>query len=217
MLGSDMVRSRVHGYLRGARKCGQRYNTVDHYAEVCMRLYLRGRNGAYEAVLPLLHQAELTPMEKGVITPPLMPPMPVPGVNAPPLPPMPPMPTPPEGTDNSANIMPHDGLIIEMSGKVFKPAIVNRILAEIGEVLLDPSKIVNAILVERGCGGYTNQVDKAKGLLGAWGSRNPLVLKAQETRKGTDVVISDESAVSVADADRRTNFLAQAKVVFVIN
>lgn len=200
MLENDRVATRVQGFLRGAEKCGVKYDAQEGHAEVCMRLLLRGRGGAYDVIYPLLKQANLVADAPVVIRP-------TPVTSQPQGPAAPPAATQP----------PHDGLVIEMTGLTFKPAIVNRILNDKGEVLFDPSKIVNTILVERGCGGFTNQVDKAKGLLASWGSQSPKVIQAKEARKGTDAVVSKEDAALILNADQEKSYLSQAKVVFVIN
>lgn len=206
---NDTIRTRVAGYLRGAQPCGVRYDQSSGHAEACMRLNLRGRHGAYEVVLPALQ-------ESGLIPPPMA--SNAPAANFIPRPQSYPTgTTPPMNHLGQQNIPAHDGLIIEMGGQPFKPAMVNRILQPDGQVLFDPSRIVNAILVERGCGGFTNDIGKAVGLLSNWGVRNPLRLKAQKTQQGTDVVVFGKDAALITATDAMSHYLAQAKVVFVIN
>ncbi|MBF0621568.1 MAG: hypothetical protein HQL54_06535 [Magnetococcales bacterium] len=193
MLESDVIRTRVSGFLRGAQKCGVRYDARERYAEVCLRLYMHGEKGAYKAILPTLQEQGMVQqgMSGGIQN-----------VNSAPA-----VSSEPE----------FDGLVIEMAGKNFKPAIVNRILADNGNVIFDPSKIVNAILIERGCGGFTNKVDKAKGLLASWGVKKPLIVKAHDTNKGTDVIVTSSHAASITASDQVSSYLSQAKVVFVVN
>ena len=112
---------------------------------------------------------------------------------------------------------PSDGLVLDVGGLGFKPAIVNRVVTEKGDVVFGPSRVVNSVLIERGCGGFTNQTDKAKGLLATWGSNNPMHLKAVKVQRGTDAVIGVDEAAALYTHDQKTNFLSQAKVVFVIN
>lgn len=218
MLASDTVRTKVSGFLRGARKCGQRFDRDKGFAEVCLRLKLRGKGGAYEVVYPMLEKANLLPPAEEPVK--LTPEQettekPMTEEAAPQAPETAaPVEEPAPAPKVEANF---DGLIIELSGLGFKPAIVNRVLSDNGEVIFDPSKVVNAILVERGCGGFTNQVGKAKGLLASWGAKKPLMLKAKEAHRGTDAVIAGTDAKSVNASDANTAFLSQAKVVFVIN
>ena len=56
----------------------------------------------------------------------------------------------------------YDGLIIDATGQNFRPALINRIFAAKGDVLYDPAKVSQKVLVEQGCGEYTNSVNKAK-------------------------------------------------------
>lgn len=199
MLHSDTVRNHVEGFLRGFKTCGQKYDSAEKYATVCLRLYLNGRGGVYDTLYPTLKKTNVLPD----------------------LPDSPteiaPTPPPPSVSVPAALVARNDGIIIELAGLVFKPAIVNRILNEKGEILFDPSRVVNSILVERGTGGFTSQLGKAKGLLASWGGMEPMIIKAVETRHGTDVVISSEDATRLFAADQKTSFLSQARVVFVIN
>lgn len=187
MLVSDRINSEVQGFLRGAVRCGESYNETQGYAEVCMRLLIRGRGGAYQAILPLL-------AEEGVIEKAAAP-----------------------AAEFTPKMLPvSDGLLVDVRELEFKPAMVNRILTEDGALVFGPSRVVNTVLVERGCGGYTNQIEKGTGLLAVWGSMHPRQITALEVRKGTDVVISAKDAAEVFSNNEKTNFLSQAKVVFLI-
>jgi hypothetical protein len=187
MLLSDRINSEVQGFLRGATRCGESYDQAQGYAEVCMRLLIRGRGGAYEAILPLL--AEEGVIEKAA-------------------------PRAAEFTSEAPLVS--DGLLVDVRNLEFKPAMVNRILTEDGALVFGPSRVVNTVLVERGCGGYTNQMEKGTGLLAVWGSMHPRQVMALEVRKGTDVVISTKDAAEIFSENEKTSFLSQAKVVFLI-
>lgn len=110
----------------------------------------------------------------------------------------------------------YDGLIIDATEQGFRPALINRIFTPRGEVLYDPSKISQKVLVEQGCGEYTNSVDKAKAALETRGVRNPLIVKASGTVSPSDLQVTDEDAVKIFSANQKTNFLAGAKVAFVL-
>ena len=201
MLQNDTVQSRVKGFLRGARSCGRTYHAQERYAEVCLRLYLKGQGGVYDSLYQTLQQEKIISTNDNVI----LSPQPV---------------TPPSSIEkviNPTTAANYDGVIIEMAGVPFKPAIVNRILNKKGDVLFDPSKVVNSILIERGTGGFTNQLGKAKGLLASWNSLKPLLIQAVESQNGTDAIIEDNDAAQMFTSDQKNSFLSQAKVVFVIN
>ena len=111
---------------------------------------------------------------------------------------------------------PYDGLIIDATEQNFRPALINRIFTLKGEVLYDPSKVQEKILVEHGCGDYTNNIEKAKSALQARGVKNPLVVKASGTLNPSDLKVADDDAVKVFSANQKTNFLGSAKVAFVL-
>ena len=198
MLQSDIVRTQIKGFLKGAKSCGKKYDSSEKYGSVCLRLNLKGPGGIYDDVFNTMKAGNMLPgMQNQPMAP--MPTLPPPSVNMP------------------AGMMIHNDGVIIQTGSVFKPAIVNRILNEKGDILFDPSKVVNAILVERGAGGFTGQLSKAKGLLASWGSSDPMIVKAISTRQGTDVVLGMDDSAKMFAADQKTSFLSQAKVVFVIN
>ncbi|WP_353683648.1 hypothetical protein V4D30_07135 [Thermodesulfovibrio sp. 3907-1M] len=110
----------------------------------------------------------------------------------------------------------YDGLIIDAREVNFRPALINRIFTAKGEVLYDPSKISQKVLVEQGCGEYTNSIEKAKAALEKRGVKNPLIIKASGIVTPSDVQISDEDAVKIYSANQKANFFASAKVAFVL-
>ncbi len=109
-----------------------------------------------------------------------------------------------------------DGLILDVTELPFRPALINRVLAENGEVIYDPTKVAQNILVERGAAEYTNDVGKARALLGERGAQNPLVVRAVSVVKNTDVVVSPDNAGEIFTSNQKKNYLEGAKVVFVL-
>lgn len=110
----------------------------------------------------------------------------------------------------------YDGLIIDATGHSFQPALINRIFSAKGEVLYDPAKVSQKVLIEQGCGEYTNSVEKAKAALESRGVKNPLVVKASGTTSKSDLQVSEEDAVAIFSANQKGNFMAGAKVAFVL-
>jgi len=110
----------------------------------------------------------------------------------------------------------HDGLILDATEQNFRPALINRVFTPKGELLYDPSKISQKVLVEQGCGEYTNSVDKARAALESRGVKNPLVVKATGTVTSSDLQVSDEDAVKIFSANQKKGFFAGAKVAFVL-
>lgn len=109
-----------------------------------------------------------------------------------------------------------DGLIIDATEQNFRPALINRIFTPKGEVIYDPSKVSQKVLVEQGCGEYTNSIDKARAALEKRGVKNPLIVKATGTVSPSDLQVSEEDAVRIFSANQKSGFLAGAKVAFVL-
>jgi len=110
----------------------------------------------------------------------------------------------------------YDGLVIDATEQNFKPALINRIFSAKKELLYDPSKVSQKVLVEQGCGEYTNTVDKAKAALESRGIKNPLIVRAIGTVSAADLQVSDDDAVTIFSANQKGNFFAGAKVAFVL-
>jgi len=199
MLESDIIRTRVQGFLRGAIECGKKYYPHRGYAEVCLRLYIKGKGGMYDIMLPLLKGKE-----KGAL------------ISLPEYTPKNILEEMPEVAAPSQLKEVYDGLIVDVRGYNFRPALVNRIITEHHQLVFGPSKVLNDILIERGCGGFTTDLNKAKALLASWGSKNPMIIKPIGVHNFTDVKVSSDTAAAIYVHDQKTNFLSQAKVVFVL-
>jgi hypothetical protein len=113
-------------------------------------------------------------------------------------------------------VQPYDGLIIDATAYAFRPALINRIFNPKGEVLYDPAKISQKVLVEQGCGEYTNSVDKARAALGKRGVKNPLGESASGIVSAADLQVSDEAALQIFGANQSSGFMADARVAFVL-
>jgi len=171
----------------------EEYDRGDQAATVVVRMPLDGPGGAVESLKPTIVKYEAAlPSAKVRYAPPA-------GSVAPPPPPE-----------------PVDGLIVDATGTGFKPALVNRILAQNGSVILAPSTIAPEIRARRGCGDYTGDVGKAKAILGNHGVRNPLVIKAASLQGTTDLKLSEQDRLAIFAANKKTRFLEGAKVVFVL-
>jgi hypothetical protein len=230
MLHSDAVATTVEGFLRGAVQCGDTYYPDKGYAEVCMRLNIRGKGGLYDVILPIMKDKQIWPEQKPAYKPALIPkavdtkapgekdatpiPLPKPASDAAKAPEAPA--PPPEVAKPSELTKVHDGLILDVREFQFRPALVNRIITDKDEIVFDPSKVVSNVLVERGCGGFTTDAGKAKALLQSWGCSNPMELKVKSVVKLTDAQVGTDDAAAIYVHDQKSNMLAQAKVVFLL-
>ena len=170
MLQSDDIRTSISGFLRGAVKCGEKYHDDRQYAEVCMKLNIRGKGGLYDVILPLIKEKKIqrvTPeLPTKVYKPKLVPKVlgtevveetvqkKIPEMGDKPA-------TVTETVTETAEVVEKvpppvvifDGLIVDVRDFKFRPALVNTVVTDGDKVVFDPSKILSAILVERGCGG----------------------------------------------------------------
>ncbi|MEI6306787.1 MAG: hypothetical protein WCP33_08195, partial [Deltaproteobacteria bacterium] len=159
-LVSDVIKTAVTGFIKGTQVVMEDWNPQEETALVILKVGMSGPKSfaalMYEKILtePKIKKE----LEKPAYVPPADAPPPVPAATG-----------------------PYDGLIIDATGYSFRPALINRIFNPKGEVLYDPAKISQKVLVEQGCGEYTNSVDKAKAALGKRGVRNPLVITAAGT------------------------------------
>ena len=196
-LESDQIRSAVEGMIKGAQVIYEAYDSLRGIAVVYLAIQVDGADGL---------NGQLLPQVLSTLPPPTAPAY---------VPPVAPSPAPPAALPVEP-AQPYDALILDIKEHPFKPALINRILAQNGEILYDPTKIAQNILVERGAGDYTNDVGKAKALLSERGSRNPMVVKAVSVVKFTDVQVSGDDAAGIFSANQKANFLEGAKVVFVL-
>lgn len=187
----DVVRSAVFGFVKGTQVVLTEYNQEKETAIALVSLGLHGPKGyasrLYEKMFSDPAIKETLKTDK-------------PDFKAPPV-----------KLDES-----YDGLIIDATDQNFRPALINRIFAAKGDVLYDPAKISQKVLVEQGCGEYTNTVDKAKAALATRGVKNPLVVKASGATTAADLQVTDDDAVNIYSANQKANFMAAAKVAFVL-
>ena len=215
-LESDVVKSAVNGLIKGARKVHEEWNPAEGSAVVLMQVGVLGSDGVAEAmysnyintapVRARQQTARYTPPVALAAVAPVTVHVPVP-VPAPIVAPVAPVVAPVE---------PHDGLIVDARELGFQPALINRIFSSKGEALYDPSRVSQKILVEQGAGEYTNTIEKARAALEARGAKLPLIVKATGLKTMADLNVSDEDVLRIYMADQKGNFLASAKVAFVL-
>lgn len=193
-LASDEIKTVVAGFVRGSQVVVQEWNPAEETALVILKVGMTGPKSfasvMYEKILtePKIKQE----LDKPSFVPPVEAPVAV------------------------APALPYDGLIIDATAYAFRPALINRIFNPKGEVLYDPAKISQKVLVEQGCGEYTNSVDKARAALGKRGVKNPLVVSAAGIISASDLQVSDETALQIFAANQASGFMADARVAFVL-
>lgn len=191
VLRYDVVRTAVNGFVKGAQVVFTDYNAQEEVALVVVKVKLRGTEGfgglLYEKLLG-------DPNIKNVL------------IESKPTP-YAPISSKEEG---------YDGLIIDATEHNFRPALINRVFTPKGEILYDPSKISQKVLVDWGCGEYTNTIEKGKAALDTRGVKRPLIIKAIGTVSPSDLQVSNEDVAKISSANQKGGFLASAKVAFVL-
>ncbi len=193
-LESDVIKSSVNAFIKGFHPVVKDWNPESDSALVILKVGMTGPRsfGAmmYEKILtePKIKQE----IDKPVYVPPAVQPPPVAAPQA------------------------YDGLIIDATAYSFRPALINRIFNPKGEVLYDPAKISQKVLVEQGCGEYTNSVDKARAALRKRGVNNPLVVQASGTVSPSDLQVNNDVALQIFNANQNSGFMADARVAFVL-
>jgi hypothetical protein len=106
------------------------------------------------------------------------------------------------------------GLVIVAKGLKISPALAPRILDESGKEIYGPQSVQPGALRDNGIAGYLTSEDAAEhsARVGA----HPLTLKAVKAQ-GSDVVISAADAAKLTDAQSNLGFLAEGKVIIVID
>ena len=188
---SDQVRATVDGLIKGAEVVNESYDAHKEVATVYVRLGLDGPSGLTQTLLPTIVEQKV--------------------VSAPAAPQYAPAQAPPPSA-----AAPADALIIDATGKNLRPALINRVVVNNGNVLFEPSKIPPEILAKKGCGDYTSDLGKAKAIAASHGAKNPLVVKAAGVSRSTDAQVSEADAAVIFTENQRSNFLEGAQVVFVL-
>ena len=187
---SEVIRTAVNGFVRGARVVVEDWNEKDESALVILSIGLSGPKG-FAALMysNILNEAGVSKeLQRPVYA-----------------------------LSGAAPVIEaYDGLIIDARDVSFRPALINRIFTAKGEVLYDPSKISQKILVEQGCGEYTTSVDKARAALGKRGVKNPLVVRTSGAFSATDLLVTDVAADQIFSANHDSGFMADARVAFVL-
>lgn len=187
----DVIRSAVSAFIKGSHVVFQEYSKDSDKAIAIIKVGMHGPKGFASTIYEKMNKDPNLKKEMATDKPAFK--------------------AKPEKLDET-----YDGLIIDATEQNFRPALINRIFAEKGEVLYDPAKVSQKVLVEQGCGEYTNNIDKAKAALETRGVKNPLMVKASGASSASDLQVSDEDAVKIFSANQKSKFLAGAKVAFVL-
>lgn len=109
------------------------------------------------------------------------------------------------------------GLIVDARGLNARPALYPRILAEGGKTVYDIATPNPNAAIDEGLVEYQRALEEAQKLSRV--GTNPIIVKAKQIggKYGADIVLSEEDARKILDANRQGRFLSKAKVVVVID
>jgi hypothetical protein len=109
------------------------------------------------------------------------------------------------------------GLVIDARGLKAVPALSPRIVDEAGKLIYSVEYLDKATLEAAGVVGYYKDIESAKASKRV--ATSPLVLKALKLAEGgkTDIVLSNADAEKLRDPESNLKFLAEGKVVIVVD
>jgi len=201
---SDTVKLKVSALIKGAQIGDTRYLS-DGSVEVDMRLGMYGANSLSSVIQPTFLEEH---RQEQIAPTPTRTPVPTPVKTAEP-------PIEPVMVDNGDS---YTGLIIDCKGLGVAPGMSPMIMDSNGkEVYIGDRPIDPDMVVQIGIVGYLKTMSEAKASSRV--GKNPLVIRASRAGGKTkvDAVISSSQAQMLLQADSRKSFLAESKVVFIID
>ncbi|MHB8417387.1 MAG: hypothetical protein ACYDCL_04885 [Myxococcales bacterium] len=106
------------------------------------------------------------------------------------------------------------GLVVVAKGLNVVPALAPRLVDPKGKVVYGPGFVQAAALEKNGIAGYLTDLAAAGGSAGV--GAHPLTVKAIAS-KGSDLVLSDADAQKLEDGHANLRFLAEGKVIIVVD
>ncbi|MGE3728036.1 MAG: LPP20 family lipoprotein [Candidatus Sericytochromatia bacterium] len=201
---SDTIKLKVSALIKGAQIGDTRYLS-DGSVEVDMRLGMYGANSLSSVIQPTFLEEH---RQEQIAPTPTRTPVPTPVKTAEP-------PIEPVMVDSGDS---YTGLIIDCKGLGVAPGMSPMIMDSNGkEVYIGDRPIDPDMVVQIGIVGYLKTMSEAKASSRV--GKNPLVIRASRAGGKTkvDAVISSSQAQMLLQADSRKSFLAESKVVFIID
>jgi hypothetical protein len=212
ILESDVIKTRVEGFLRGFTVVDTRYMS-DQSVEVDVEVPL---NGLAEALLPqsfgggrLISSQPVCPMcgqpwPQGKAVPPGVQ-LVTPGMGA--------------GSQTAAGSMggAFTGLIIDAKSLGVMPAMAPKIVNENGEEVYGSKYVSREFAVKQGMVGYDKDANAARNNPRV--TNNPLIIKGMKASgtNSTDIVVSNADAQRIHAAAQTQNFLDKTRVMVILD
>ncbi len=217
---SDVIKTQIQGMVQATTIDKQILG--DGTCTVSVRLGLhetKGKPSVAAAIIPAMP----TPAAPAPVVPAVTPA--APPVTPPPPPPITPPPpaTPPKGTvqEEIAKSEPggptYTGVVIDARGLGARPAMSPKLVDDSGDPLYGSAYVSRDYAIEHGMAGYSKNLDAATRNTRV--TDNPLVLKASAASGAAkaDLVLPKAEALRLRTAGQSQSFLAQARVMIVLD
>jgi len=239
---SDVIRTEVHGMIRGAVMIGRPVMKPDCTAEVTMAMPIYPN-----LTRALLQAAESDPQIRKKLEPPQKkeikynyspqtstpkPPKPPPGTPPPPPvkpepkpkptpapepepTPQPPPPPKPPVEEFPSNKLDWDGLVIDARKQKARPALLPVVYNQKGQIVYSRNNVNDETTIKAGIAGYARDLGAAKRHYRV--AEEPLVVVARGVKgeKKTDPVVSDAASEYIRRTESRSGYLRQGRVMVV--
>ena len=195
----DVIKTKVQGAIRGARRIGEPKYLSDTSVEVTYEVKMADIS---RVLLPMVEKAPTLKFEDATL-----------GSAA----------TPGASSDqgSSADLGPTSGgvtgIIIDGKGLGLRPAMSPRIVNQSGSVVYGPGQYSRDYAASNGVVGYAKSLEQAKADPRVQG--NPLVIRGSSVSgsSAADLVVSNVDAGKIARADGSAGLLGNCRVMFVLD
>lgn len=126
-----------------------------------------------------------------------------------------PPPVPVSGTPSNSRV--YSGLIVDARGLGLRPAIAPNIYSERGDEVYGSRYVDREWAIKQGMVSYAKDQNKAR--QDERVASNPLIIKAKKVRGAnrTDVVISEQDALTLHQVSDNLKFLQECRVIFLVD
>lgn len=208
---NDVIKSQIQGLVQATTI--EKQTLPDGTCTVMVRLGLHettGKPSVAATIIPAMPTPPVAMPTTPVVTPPTTPPATPPAV-------------PPKGTvlEEAAKTEPggptYTGVVIDARGLGARPAMSPKLVEEGGDPLYGSAYVSRDYAIEHGMAGYSKNLEAAT--RNSRVTDNPLVLKAAQASGAAkaDLVLPKADALRLRTAAQSQSFLAQARVMIVLD
>ena len=219
---SDVIRAQVQGIIQGAEVISERTVKMGkgQMVEVTIATPLYGENGISRAIIPEMKRRAADdepdkPARVEVFRPPAAS---LPRAPEEVSPRIEPIPNPEEEPRVERARRPYTAVIIDTRGLRVERSMSPKIRRPSGDEVWGSMEVDPDFVIEHGIVAYARSLSEARSNRRA--GENPLIIRAIGRAGGNfhcDAVIADEDADYLLDASRRTGFLKDCRVIFLVD